>query len=94
MTIRVSEAEAARDFAKLMESVRRGAEVVIEHGREPVALLRAPEVRGRPVSACLERLRDWEAKMGHAAVPDPGFAADVAAAVAAHREPLEPPAWE
>ena len=40
-TVRISEAEAAGDFAGLMARVRAGIEVVIESGAQPVAVLRA-----------------------------------------------------
>ena len=32
-------------------------------------------------------------KLGYAPVPDADFAKDVQAAIDAHREPLNPPAW-
>jgi hypothetical protein len=38
--IRISEAEAARDFAAVMTRVREGAEVIIENGTLPVAVIR------------------------------------------------------
>jgi antitoxin (DNA-binding transcriptional repressor) of toxin-antitoxin stability system len=41
--IHISEEEAARDFASLMARVRAGAEVVIEHDAQPVAVLRPVE---------------------------------------------------
>jgi antitoxin (DNA-binding transcriptional repressor) of toxin-antitoxin stability system len=40
-TIRISEADAARDFPDLMARVRAGIEFVIEIGTQPVAVLRA-----------------------------------------------------
>ena len=45
--IRVSEAEAAKDFPSLLARVRAGAEVVIERNAEAVAVLRpaGPNVR-------------------------------------------------
>ena len=45
--IRVSEAEAANDFASLLDRVRAGAEVVIERDAEAVAVIRpaAPYIR-------------------------------------------------
>ena len=39
--IHISEADAANDFASLMERVRAGAEVVIEDGARAVAVLQA-----------------------------------------------------
>lgn len=38
--IRVSDVEAASDFASLLDHVRAGDEVVIEHDASPVAVLR------------------------------------------------------
>ena len=40
--IHISEAEAAGDFAGLLARVRAGAEVVIENGNHPVAVIHAP----------------------------------------------------
>ena len=40
--IHVSEVEAASDLGKLLERVRAGAEVVIESGKLPVAVMHAP----------------------------------------------------
>jgi antitoxin (DNA-binding transcriptional repressor) of toxin-antitoxin stability system len=40
--IRVSEAAAASDFAGLLAGVRAGAQVVIESGQLPVAVIHAP----------------------------------------------------
>jgi antitoxin (DNA-binding transcriptional repressor) of toxin-antitoxin stability system len=38
--IHISDAEAASDFASLLDRVRAGDEVVIEHDAHPVAVLR------------------------------------------------------
>jgi antitoxin (DNA-binding transcriptional repressor) of toxin-antitoxin stability system len=38
--IHISDAEAASDFASLLDRVRAGDEVVIEHDAQPVAVLR------------------------------------------------------
>jgi hypothetical protein len=43
----------------------------------------------RTISECIAMLSD-----GSTATIDPDFASDVEAAIAAHREPLEPPAWD
>jgi antitoxin (DNA-binding transcriptional repressor) of toxin-antitoxin stability system len=87
-TIHISEAEAAHDFPGLLARVRAGAEVVIEEGSRPVAVLRSLDPPQRSVEECLALLpEDSQAKI------DEDFAGDVAAAVAAHREPLNPPDW-
>jgi prevent-host-death family protein len=38
--IHISDAEAANDFASLLDRVRAGNEVVIEHNARPVAVMR------------------------------------------------------
>lgn len=46
--IHISDEEAASDFASLLDRVRAGAEVVIEHDSRPVALLR-PALPSEPI---------------------------------------------
>jgi len=87
--IHISEAEAARDFAGLMARVRAGADVVIENGKLPVAILHAPASRRRSIEECIALLSE-----DSPAVIDEDFARDVEAAVTAHREPLNPQAWD
>ena len=87
--IHVSDAEAASDFASLLDRVRMGAEIVIEHDARPVAVLSAAEPVRRTISECIAALPE-----DSTATIDPGFAKDVEAAVESHREPLSPPAWD
>jgi antitoxin (DNA-binding transcriptional repressor) of toxin-antitoxin stability system len=87
--IHISDAEAARDFAGLLARVSAGAEIVIEHDARPVAIIHAPESPRRTISECIALLPD-----DSTATIDPEFAKDVDAAIATHREPLDPPTWE
>jgi antitoxin (DNA-binding transcriptional repressor) of toxin-antitoxin stability system len=88
-TFHISEIEAARDFAALLARVRAGAEVVIESNTTPVAVLRMPVPPRRSIEECIALLpADSDATI------DEDFASDVAAAVAAHRETLNPPVWD
>ena len=87
--IHISEADAANDFASLMERVRAGAEVVIEDGARAVAVLQAVGPLPRTIAECVALLPE-----DSTAVIDADFAKDVAAAVESHREPLNPPAWD
>ncbi len=87
--IHVSEAEAASDFAGLLARVRAGAEVVIESGNLPIAVIHAPIPPRRTVSECMALL-----PADSKAVIDPDFAKDVEAAIESHREPLSPPEWD
>ena len=74
--IRISEAEAASNFAGVLARVRAGAEIVIE-GREPIVVVRAEPVRGRLLSECIALAKAHEEETGKAPVLDPDFAADV-----------------
>ncbi|MFZ0285917.1 MAG: hypothetical protein WAL32_11875 [Terriglobales bacterium] len=85
--IHVSEADAARDFAGLLARVRAGAEVVIESGKLPVAVIHSPVPPRRSISECIALLPE-----DSTATIDADFAKDVEAAVESHHEPLEPPA--
>lgn len=87
--IHISDAEAASDFAALLDRVRTGAEIVIEHDARPVAVLHAAEPVRRTISECIALIPE-----DSTATIDPDFAKDVEAAVESHREPLSPPAWD
>ena len=89
--IHVSEAEAASDFASLMARVRAGAEVVIEHDAQPVAVLRAAEPQpGRLLSESLRLAREHASTV----TLDENFGRDLEEIINSHREPLSPPAWD
>ena len=88
-TFRISESEAARDFAGLIARVRAGAEVIIESGALPVAVLHMAGPPSRTLEEAVALLPD-----DSSAVMDEGFARDVEVAIAAHREPLNPPSWD
>jgi len=87
--IHISEAEAASDFAGLLARVRAGAEVVIESGKRPVAVIHAPIPPRRSISECIALLAE-----DSTATIDADFARAVEAAVESHREPLDPPSWD
>jgi len=88
--IRISETEAANEFAELLAHVRAGAEVVIESDNLPIAVIRAAEPGVRLLSESL-RLAHEHAST---ATLDGGFGHDLEAAVNSHREPLHPPEWD
>jgi antitoxin (DNA-binding transcriptional repressor) of toxin-antitoxin stability system len=87
--IHISEVEAASDFAGLMTRVRAGAEIIIESGKRPVAVLHPAELVRRTISDCIALLPE-----NSTATIDPDFAKDVEAAIESHREPLSPPTWD
>jgi antitoxin (DNA-binding transcriptional repressor) of toxin-antitoxin stability system len=74
LRIRISEAEAARDFAAVMTRVREGAEVIIENGTLAVAVIRTSVPPGRSISECIGLARQHEVETGEAPVLDTDFA--------------------
>jgi antitoxin (DNA-binding transcriptional repressor) of toxin-antitoxin stability system len=85
-TIRISETEAAGDFAGLMARVRAGTEVLIENESSPAVVLRvATETPLRRLSESLRLAREH----GSTVTLDSGFEADLEAVVNSHPEPLE-----
>jgi hypothetical protein len=93
-TVRITEAELARDLHDVLSQVQEGIEVIVEQDHRPVAVIKTPQGPGRKISACIAMAKAYEEKLGHAPVPDPDFARDLQAAIDSHRDPLNPPAWD
>jgi antitoxin (DNA-binding transcriptional repressor) of toxin-antitoxin stability system len=92
--IHISEAEAASDFAALMARVRAGAEIIIENGARPVAVLHAAgPVRGRPISECIALAEAHAKELGYEPTLDPDFAADLEEIIKS-RKPRNISTWE
>lgn len=88
--VHISEKEAATtNVATLLAHVRAGAEVVIENGKQAVAVVHPAEPVRRTISECIALLPE-----DSTATIDADFAKDVAAAIESHHEPLNPPAWD
>jgi hypothetical protein len=83
MTVHVTEAELARNVRAVLDKVRRG-------DSRPVAVLRAPQVKGRNISEVIAALEG----SGASAVIDEDFARDVEEGIKAHREPWNPRSWD
>ena len=91
-TVRITEAELARDIHGVLAQVQEGVEVIVEQDHRPVAVIRTPQRPGRKISECIALAKAYEEKLGYAPMPDADFAKDVQAAIDVHREPLNPPA--
>ena len=87
--LHITEAGLVRDVRAILQRVQTGAEIIIERDAQPVAVLRSAVPPCRKISECIAMLSD-----DSSAVIDPDFVKDVEAAIAAHREPLKPPAWD
>lgn len=91
MTVRITEAELARDLHAVLEKVQQGSEVIVEReDHRPVAVITSPVPKPRTLS---ESIALAEAR-GTTAVPDDGFMRDVEAGIAERSQPWTPPSWE
>ncbi len=90
MTVRMTEAEVARDLHAVLTKVQQGVEVVIEQNHRPVAVIKPSKPAGRMIS---EVVADLKAR-GSTAVIDDDFAHDIEEGIKLHREPWNPPSWE
>lgn len=96
MTIRIEEAEAVRDFARVMEYVRAGDVVHLERDGAETALICQPELPIREaysIDHVLERLQKAE---HHSVmnVPDPSFADDLQVAHESINRPMDVSSWD
>lgn len=90
--LHVSEADAARDLAGLLQHVQAGTEVIIERDAQPLAVIRAAAPARRTISECIALAEAHERETGQAPVLDPDFAADVEEIVR-NRKPWNPATW-
>ena len=88
--LHISEADAVRDLAAILQRVQAGAEVVIERDAQPLAIIRAAVPARRTISECIAMAEAHEKESGEAPVLDPDFAADVEEIVR-NRKPWNPP---
>jgi len=90
--IHVSEEEAARELASLIEKVRAGVEVRIDRADETVAVLRGPRPEFRLIRAS-EALRRAVAR-GSTVLLDDKFGDDVEAGIRLHENERLVDPWE
>jgi hypothetical protein len=88
-TLRITEAELARDVHAVLATVQMGVEVIVEQDHRTVAVIRTPPPQGRLLS---ESIALAEAR-GTTAIPDEGFMGDVEEGLAERSQPWNPPAW-
>ncbi len=69
-TVRITEAELARDLHAVLARVKEGQEIVVEENHRAVAVIRPSSVVGRPISEIVDDLNS----RGSTAVIDDGFA--------------------
>jgi hypothetical protein len=89
-TIRMSEAELARDLSSALAKVRQGDELVIEADHREIAIIKPPKPAGRMISEVVADLR----ARGATVRMDEDFARDIEEGIKAHRKPWNPPSWD
>lgn len=82
--VHMTEAELARDLHGVLEKVRNGVEVVIEHDHRPVAVIKPPQGPGRMLSECIALAEAH----GSTATLDPDFGKDLEDIIQNRQEPL------
>jgi antitoxin (DNA-binding transcriptional repressor) of toxin-antitoxin stability system len=91
MTVRITEAELARDVRAVMEKVEQGSEVIIEHeDHRPVAVIHALRRSGRPITEIPAGAR----KRSSTATLDENFGTGLEEIIASHQQPWQPPSWD
>jgi antitoxin (DNA-binding transcriptional repressor) of toxin-antitoxin stability system len=89
-TVRISEAELARDPYAVLAQVEKGVEIIVERNHRPVATIRPPKRSGRPISECIASARASGSKL----TLDEGFGKDVEEGIRERSQPWNPPSWD
>jgi hypothetical protein len=90
MTVRITEAELARDIHGVLAKIQEGVEVIVEQDHRPMPVIKAPQGTGRLLS---ESIALAQAR-GSTATLDDGFMRDVEEGIASRSLPWNPPDWE
>jgi len=90
-TLRITEAELARDVRSVLAKVEHGSEVIIEQeDHRPVAVISAPHRSGRPITEILREAR----RRNSTVTLDEAFGNDLEEIIARHQQPWNPPSWD
>ena len=89
-TVHMSEAEVARDLHAVLAKVQQGVEVIIEQDHRPVAVIRARQRSGRPITDILREARQRNSQV----TLDEDFSKDLEEIIASHQKPWHPPSWD
>jgi len=92
-TVRITEAELARDVHTVLAKVQEGVEVIVEQDHRPVAIIKTLQRPGRMISECIARAKAHEEQLGETPTLDPDFAADVEEIIR-NRKAWNPPEWD
>lgn len=87
--LHITEAELARDIASVLDRVQSDTEIVIERDAQPVAIIKSPQFRGRPIDESIALAKTH----GSHATLDDEFTSDLEEIISSNRDPLNPPKW-
>jgi antitoxin (DNA-binding transcriptional repressor) of toxin-antitoxin stability system len=87
--VHLSQAEAIRDIATILERVERGAEVIVEKDQRPAVVMRPAPRPGRLLSECIALAES----RGSTTTLDEGFSKDLEEIIS-RREPLDVSQWD
>jgi len=90
MTVRITEAELARDVRAVMETVEQGGEVIEKDDRRLAAVIHALGRSGSPITEILSEAR----KRNSPATLDEDFGKDLEDIIASHHAPWQTPSWD
>ncbi len=92
-TVRMTEAELARDLHAALAKVQQGTEIVIEQDDRPLAVLLSSVAvnPGRKLRDCIALAEAYEARLGYAPIADEDFAKDVEEGIDFRRDSFTPP---
>jgi antitoxin (DNA-binding transcriptional repressor) of toxin-antitoxin stability system len=88
--VHLSEAEAIRDIAAILQRVERGAEVVVEKDQRPVAVIQPVPRAGRLLSECIALAETH----GSTVTLDEDFSQDLEEIINSRQEPLDASRWD
>jgi antitoxin (DNA-binding transcriptional repressor) of toxin-antitoxin stability system len=89
-TLRITEAELARDIHAVLAKVQAGVEVIVEQDHRAVATIRRPARSGRLISECIASAK----ASGSKATLDGEFGKDVEEGIRSRSQPWNPPSWD
>ena len=91
MTLRITEAELARDVGAVLRQVEQGTEIIVERDDDQtVAVISAPRRSGRPIREILREARERRS----IDTLDEDFGTDLNHVIEMNSNPWTPPSWD
>jgi len=88
--VHLTSTETIRDIANILDRVERGAEVIVEKDKRPVAVIQPAPRPGRMLSECVALAEAH----GSNVTLDEHFGKDLEEIINSHLEPLDASRWD